>query len=477
MTSNRGLELRDMTTAYRLLPSVERLLSDESIALLIEEHSRPVVLELVRQELNHARSGIKSGNAAPRQDEIIAAISDRAESLARDWPRHVINATGVVLHTNLGRSPLSKDAIQAMQRAAQGYSDLELDLLTGRRGSRQAHISNLVAQVTGAEAALVVNNNASAVMLGLATLAEGKEVIVSRGEAVEIGGGFRIPDVLEQSGATLVEVGTTNRTYAEDYANAINPKTGALLAVHASNFRVVGFTHAPQIRELAQIGQRFDLPVLHDLGSGCLIDTTRFGMAHEPMPQEDVSAGVGLSFFSGDKLLGGPQAGIIAGKKTLVDMVAHHPLARAMRIDKLSMAALAATLEHYIRDEPLDQVPVWQMIARNSEAVRARVEGWANRINGPVSVAESLSTIGGGSLPGETLSSWALAIQCGGLYGGAEGLARRLRKSDTHILGRIEDERVLMDGRTVLSEEDDALLTAVQLALDAGEQLHRDRLK
>lgn len=456
-----------MTTAYRLLPSVERLLSDESIALLIEEHSRPVVVELVRQGLDEARSSIRSGSAAPRQDEIIATISERAESLTRDWPQHVINATGVVLHTNLGRSPLSKEAIRATQRAAQGYSDLELDLLTGRRGSRQAHISNLVARVTGAEAALVVNNNASAVMLGLATLAEGKEVIVSRGEAVEIGGGFRIPDVLKQSGATLVEVGTTNRTYANDYENAITPNTGALLAVHASNFRVVGFTHAPQIRELAQIGQRFELPVLHDLGSGCLIDTTRFGMAHEPTPQEDVSAEVGLSFFSGDKLLGGPQAGIIAGKRTLVDLVARHPLARAMRIDKLSMAALAATLEHYIRDEALEQVPVWRMIAMDAEEVRARVKGWADKLDGPVSVDKSLSTIGGGSLPGETLPSWALAIECNGLYGGAEGLARHLRKSDTHILGRIEDGRVLLDGRTVLPEEEDPLTMTVQLALKA----------
>ena len=306
-----------MTTAYRLLPSVERLLSDESIALLIEEHSRPIVIELVRQELDEARSGIKSGGAAPRQEEIIAAVSARAEALTLDWPQHVINATGVVLHTNLGRSPLSADAIRAMQRAAQGYSDLELDLLTGRRGSRQAHISGLVARATGAEAALVVNNNASAMMLGLAAIATGKEVIVSRGEAVEIGGGFRIPDVLAQSGATLVEVGTTNRTYARDYEAAITENTGALLAVHASNFRVMGFTHAPEIRELVEIGARRGVPVLHDLGSGCLLDSAQFGLMHEPMPQESVKAGVGLSFFSGDKLLGGPQAGIIAGKKAL----------------------------------------------------------------------------------------------------------------------------------------------------------------
>ncbi len=454
-----------MTTGYRLLPSVERLISDESIALLIEEHSRPVVLELVRQELDQARSSIKSGKSAPQQEEIIAAISERAESLAEDWPRHVINATGVVLHTNLGRSPLSRDAIQAMQRAAQGYSDLELDLLSGRRGSRQAHISNLVARVTGAEAALVVNNNASAVMLGLAAIAGGKEVIVSRGEAVEIGGGFRIPDVLAQSGAELVEVGTTNRTYARDYEAVIGESTGALLAVHASNFRVMGFTHTPEIQELVEIGGRSGVPVLHDLGSGCLLDSARFGIMHEPMPQESVRSGVGLSFFSGDKLLGGPQSGIIAGKKTLVDVVARHPLARAMRIDKLSMAALAATLEHYVKDEALEKVPVWRIIAMNVDDVKARAARWTREIGTGASLVKSRATIGGGSLPGETLPTWAVAINCDRVPGGAEGVARRLREWDSPVMGRIEDGRVLLDARTVLPGEDDLVLPAVKHAL------------
>ena len=454
-----------MTTAYRLLPSVERLLSDESIALLIEEHSRPIVIELVRQELDEARSGIKSGGAAPRQEEIIAAVSARAEALTLDWPQHVINATGVVLHTNLGRSPLSADAIRAMQRAAQGYSDLELDLLTGRRGSRQAHISELVARATGAEAALVVNNNASAMMLGLAAIATGKEVIVSRGEAVEIGGGFRIPDVLAQSGATLVEVGTTNRTYARDYEAAITENTGALLAVHASNFRVMGFTHAPEIRELVEIGARGGIPVLHDLGSGCLLDSSRFGLMHEPMPQESVKAGVGLSFFSGDKLLGGPQAGIIAGEKSLVDVVARHPLARAMRIDKLSMAALAATLEHYIRGEALDKIPIWRMIAMTADDVKARAKVWAEEIGEAASIVQSQSTIGGGSLPGETLPTWALAIESESIDGGAQAMAKRLRDANTPVMGRIEDGRVLLDARTVLPSEGALLLKAVKHAL------------
>ena len=454
-----------MTSAYRNLPSVERLLSDKRVAPLVDAYSRKAVLDIIRQELADARAAIAAGKAAPENDELVSAIEVRAGALGREWPRHVINATGVVLHTNLGRAPLSEDAIEATRRAALGYSDLELDLDTGRRGSRQARISDLVAQVTGAEAALVVNNNASAVMLGLAAIAAGKEVIVSRGEAVEIGGGFRIPDVLAQSGATLVEVGTTNRTYARDYEAAITENTGALLAVHASNFRVMGFTHAPEIRELVEIGARRGIPVLHDLGSGCLLDSAQFGLMHEPMPQESVKAGVGLSFFSGDKLLGGPQAGIIAGEKSLVDVVARHPLARAMRIDKLSMAALAATLEHYIRGEALDKIPIWRMIAMTSDDIKARAKVWADEIGEAASLVKSQSTIGGGSLPGETLPTWTLAIESESVDGGAQAVAKLLRDADMPVMGRIEYERVLLDPRTVLPEEEKALLDAVRHAV------------
>ncbi len=456
-----------MTSAYRQLPSVERLLSDERVLNLIKSQSRQVVTDIVRQALDEARSAIGSGGDAPNQDEIIITIRERVDALNQDWPRHVINATGVVLHTNLGRAPLSDDAIEAMRRTAQGYSDLELDLDTGQRGSRQAHISGLIARATGADAALVVNNNASAVMLGLAAIANGKEVVVSRGEAVEIGGGFRIPDVLRQSGAKLVEVGTTNRTYARDYEAAINENTGALLAVHASNFRVIGFTHAPEIRELAQIGEQHNIPVLHDLGSGCLLDTAQFGLAHEPMPQESVSAGVGLSLFSGDKLMGGPQAGIIAGKKALIDLVARHPLARAMRIDKLSMAALAATLEHYIRSEAVDKIPIWRMISMKPNDVKSRVESWVREIGEQAFPTKSQSTIGGGSLPGETLPTWAMAINCNSLRGGAQEVARRLRTGEVAVIGRIEDEKVLLDGRTVLPSEDELLLKALKYALES----------
>ena len=454
-----------MTSAYRYLPSVERLLSDKRLAPLMEAHSRQHVVDIVRDALDYARGAIAAGRTAPQADQIVEAIIERIQAMDQRWPRNVINATGVVLHTNLGRAPLSDDAIEAMRRTALGYSDLELDLGTGRRGSRQAHISELVARATGAEAALVVNNNASAVMLGLAAIANGKEVIVSRGEAVEIGGGFRVPDVLRQSGATLVEVGTTNRTYGRDYEGAITENTGALLAVHASNFRVMGFTHAPEIRDLVEIGARRGVPVLHDLGSGCLLDSARFGLMHEPMPQESVRAGVGLAFFSGDKLLGGPQAGIIAGDEALVEAVSRHPLARAMRIDKLSMAALAATLEHYIRDEAPDKVPIWRMIGMPADEVKARAIVWAKKIGEGASPVKTQSTIGGGSLPGETLPTWALAIECEGVDGGADAMARQLREADSPVLGRIEDGRVLLDARTVLPDEDDALLKSVQSAV------------
>ena len=431
----------------------------------MESYSRDAVVELVRVQLDEVRSGIKDAAQPPPFDQLVEALERRAASRWRPWPSPVVNATGVILHTNLGRAPLSSEATEAIHKAARGYSDLELDLDSGRRGSRQAHIARLLCQLTGAEGAFVVNNNASAVFLGLAAIASGREVVVSRGEAVEIGGGFRIPDVLEQSGAHLVEVGTTNRTYARDFEAAISERTGAILSVHASNFRVMGFTHSPQIEELVALGKSYGIPVLHDLGSGCLLDTARFGLAHEPMPQDSIKAGVRLAFFSGDKLLGGPQAGIIVGDAGLVETVSRHPLARAVRIDKLSMAALAATLLHYISGEATQKIPVWQMVATSGEALEARALGWRESLGGRASVVRSLSAIGGGSLPGETLPSWALSIEGDAAAGGAEALAQRLRQGDPPVVGRIEEERVLLDARTILPEEEDSMLGAVRQAL------------
>jgi L-seryl-tRNA(Ser) seleniumtransferase len=454
-----------MTTPFRSLPSVDRIISDERVQSLMERYSRQAVLELVRSQLDDTRKAITNGVQAPVFDDLVCAIEEQAESIWQAWPRYVINATGVILHTNLGRAPLSAEATKAIAQATAGYSDLELDLDSGRRGSRQAYISRLICQLTGAEAALVVNNNASAVLLGLAAIASGKEVIISRGEAVEIGGGFRIPDVLRQSGATLVEVGTTNRTYVRDFEAAITENTGAFLAVHASNFRVIGFTHTPELSELVSLGNERGIPVLHDLGSGCLLDTAQFGLAHEPMPQESVAAGMDLGFFSGDKLLGGPQAGIIIGSSDMVGVVSRHPFARAMRIDKLSIAALSATLLHYVRDEALQEIPIWRIMAMTLDELESIARRWKSSLGDRASVVQALSTIGGGSLPGETLPTWVLSVGSEGIDGGAETLAKRLRQGGPPVVGRIEDERVLLDPRTVLPGEEDALLGVLREAI------------
>ena len=339
------------TSQLRNLPSVERVVNSSDLTHEVTTYGRDWLVELARKAVDDARQLVMSGAAAPPLDAICRSVKNAVQELVTPSPRPVINATGVVIHTNLGRAPLSRAALAAANAAGKGYSDLEIDLATGRRGSRQAHLQSLLQQITGAEAALVVNNNASALLLGLSALASGREVVVSRGEAVEIGGGFRIPDVLRQSGCHLVDVGTTNRTYVRDYADATTENTGAFLKAHASNFRVEGFTAAVDERELVELGNRSGVPVLHDVGSGSLLPTERYGLAHEPTPQESIAAGVGLVFFSGDKLLGGPQAGIVVGKRDLVSRLERHPLARAVRIDKMSLASLTATLTHYLLNE------------------------------------------------------------------------------------------------------------------------------
>ncbi len=434
---------------------------DERVRSLAQDLCGGAVTDLVRESLGRARAAAALGadvpSAAAVAEEVLAAAA-----AWRSWPRPVVNATGVVLHTNLGRAPLSRAAVEAAAAAAGAYGDLEYDLKTGSRGSRQAVPAELLRRVTGAEAALVVNNNASAVLLGLVALAAGRQVVASRGEAVEIGGGFRIPEVLAASGAELVEVGTTNRTYARDYEAAITAETGAILAVHASNFRTVGFTHTPSIAELVDLGARSGVPVLHDLGSGCLVDAAAYGLAHEPMPQESLAAGVDLAFFSADKLLGGPQAGLICGRRDAVGRLARHPLARAVRADKMSLAALGATLIHYLRGEAEREVPIWRMISAAEEEIEARARRWAAPLGAGAEVVRARSAVGGGSLPGETLPSWAISVDPG--ERGADALAGRLRGCSPPVIGRIEAGRVLLDPRTVLTEQD----TAVEAALGAA---------
>ena len=454
-----------MTNGFRALPSVERLLAQEPMQALAGAYSHESLVGLVREELAAQRTAIAAGGAAPTLPELVDLVQRRASQQWDAFPQQVINATGVILHTNLGRAPLSRAALAAVQQAAQGYSNLEYDLEQGERGSRQAHVDALLRQVTGAEAGIAVNNNASAVLLGLAAIAVGKEVIVSRGEAVEIGGGFRVPDVLAQSGCTLVEVGTTNRTYVADYESAITENTGALLKVHASNFRIVGFTHAPTTEELAALGKRRGVPLLHDLGSGCLLDTAQFGLAHEPMPQESIAAGADLAFFSGDKLLGGPQTGLVAGKRDLVQRLARHPLARAVRLDKLSLAALTATLLHYVKGEAIREIPAWRMIAAPLPGLRRRALHWARAIGPKAAVVKGESTVGAGSLPGETLPTWLVALDAAGLDGGPDGLAERLRAARPPVIARIQDNRVVLDPRTVLAADEQALVKICQEAL------------
>ena len=450
----------------RNLPSVESVLSSRRVRALAQEYARDWITTLVRQRIEEARGAVRDGSPAPTAEDIAESVTERIEVLGQPSPRPVINATGVIIHTNLGRAPLSLEAMEAVLQASEGYSNLELDLTEGSRGSRQEHVRSLLCQLTGAESALVTNNNASAVLLGLSELARGKEVIVSRGEEVEIGGGFRIPDVLRQSGATLVEVGTTNRTYASDYVAAISENTSALLKVHASNFRVEGFTHSASTRELVEIGHHHGIPVLHDVGSGCLLNTRDYGLADEPTPQDSISAGAGLVFFSGDKLLGGPQSGIVAGNRELVRRLESHPLARAVRIDKMSLAALAATLIHYVKGEAEAKVPVWRMISTSAGELEDRAYHWQTVLGNRTLVFRGSSTIGGGSLPGQTLDTWLLALEGATLSEGVDGAVKRLREHSTPVLTRIDGNRVLLDPRTVFLEEEDTLFRAVQEMLD-----------
>ena len=455
-------KMLEMETEFRRLPGVDKILASERLVRLAETYPHSLLVDLARKQLEYERRSIAGGRAASSLDKIVAAIVSRVQVLESPGLRPVVNATGVILHTNLGRAPLSGEAVAAMEAVARGYSNLEFDLDSGARGSRQVHIESLLCQLTGAEAALVVNNNASAVLLGLTALARRKEVIVSRGQAVEIGGGFRIPDVMRQSGARLVEVGTTNCTYINDFEQAISPRTAALMRVHSSNFRLMGFTSEVSLEDLVALAERNDLLVLDDLGSGCFLDTTGFGLAAEPMVPQSVALGAGLVFFSGDKLVGGPQAGIIVGKQQFVAKLRKHPLARAVRIDKVRLAGLAATLVHYLKGEATTKIPVWRMISAPRAEIEQRAERWALAARGMARVIEGETMIGGGSLPGGTLPTGLVAL--GGQQGRntAQVLGRKLRSRQVPVIGRISEDVLLLDPRSVLPEEDEVVIQALQ---------------
>lgn len=447
-------------TSLRDLPSVDQVLQTDAARGWTAVYGRPLSLAAVRQALQEARTAYPTASELPSLPALLA----QAEQLLQAWTtptlRPVINASGVVLHTNLGRAPLSPAALAAAQGVALGYSNLEYDLPGGKRGSRLVHAEALLQRLTGAEAALVVNNNAAAVLLALSALARRRAAVIARTQLVEIGGGFRVPDVMKQSGARLVEIGATNRVHLSDYEAALDEKPALFLRAHRSNFRLEGFVGEPPLAEIAALAHAAGLPLVDDLGSGALLDTARYGLAHEPTVQESLAAGADLVCFSGDKLLGGPQAGIIVGRAGLIGKLRKHPLARAIRADKLCLAALGATLLHYSKDEAEREIPIWRMIAQSQVQIEARAAAWAAAL-GEGKVVAAQSTIGGGSLPGETLPTCVLALA---LKSPDRALAR-LRRQALPIIARLQDDHLALDPRTVLPEQEPDLLSGLRQIL------------
>ena len=444
-------------SSLRQIPSVDQILQSDPAIQWIADYGRPLTLNAIRETLAMVRVNYQPDSGIPDQSELEGQIQQTLQSWTSPSLVPVINATGVVLHTNLGRAPLSQAALRAVQAVAANYSNLEYDLDEGQRGSRLVHAEALLQRLTGAQAALVVNNNAAAVLLVLTALARRRAVVISRTQLVEIGGGFRVPDVMKQSGARLIEVGATNRVHLTDYEAALEEKPALFLRAHRSNFRIIGFTSEPTLAEIASVAHRAALPLVDDLGSGSLLDTSRFGLGHEPTVQESLADGADLVCFSGDKLLGGPQAGIIIGRSDLVARLKKHPLARAVRADKLCLAALSATLLHYVKDEAEREIPVWRMLATSPGQIQQRAADWA-AVLGQGEVIPGESTVGGGSLPGETLPTFLFTISSSN----PNRLINRLRHSSPPIIARVQDDRLALDPRSVLPEQDPLLLAALQ---------------
>ena len=443
---------------FRLLPSVDEVLQQEAVAALLEQIPRPLVVEAVRETLSDLREAFRQDRAEEarrRLERLGAEVAERARAGLSLSFREVINATGVVLHTNLGRAPLSRSALEAIRQTAGGYSNLEYDLGSGARGRRDIHAAALLERLLGAPA-IVVNNNAAAIFLALNELAAPGEVIISRGELVEIGEGFRIPDILARSGARMREVGATNRTSVEDYRAAIHSETRALLRVHRSNFRLVGFTSRPSLAELVELARQAGLPLIEDLGSGCLVDLRRFGLEHEPEVGESLAAGVEVVTFSGDKLLGGPQAGILAGNRESIARIRRNPLFRALRVDKLTYAALGATLRDYLLGN-WRAIPALAMLAEPAGAVRERAAALVGRLTRmEADLADGASLIGGGSTPALEVATTLITLRPppGVPLGKLES---RLREGPTPVVGRVEKDRLVLDLRTVFPEQEPVL--------------------
>jgi L-seryl-tRNA(Ser) seleniumtransferase len=417
-------------------------------------------VDAIRNVLAVIRENYQEGTSLPNQSEIINHVTEVLDKWTKPTLLPVINATGVILHTNLGRAPLSVDTLEVVREIGGGYSTLEYDLDAGKRGSRLLHAENLLCRLTNAEAAMVVNNNAAAVLLVLITLAKRRKVIIARSQLVEIGGGFRIPDVMKQSGAKLLEVGTTNRVHLEDYRSALEEKPALIMRAHRSNFLITGFTSEPTLEEISSVARDAQIPLVDDLGSGSLLDTAKYSLAHEPMIQESLVGGADLVCFSGDKLLGGPQAGVIVGRDDLMRRLKRHPLARAIRADKLCLSAISATLLHYLRGEAEQCIPVWMMISAALPDLKCRVKRWQTEL-GKGEIIAGESTIGGGSLPGEVLPTSLLAIT----PNSPKYFMEKLRNLDTPVIARLENNQILFDPRTVLPGQDEKFLVGLKSIL------------
>jgi len=446
---------------FSSIPSVDSILQDPVVVHLIEVYSRNITVSAIRRMQSDLRNTLIDGKPLPNHNEIIDSISATIQNWIKPTLIPVINATGVLLHTNLGRSPLSLPTLDAIMQTSKGYSTLEFDLISGKRGSRLIHAEQQFRQLTGAEAAVVVNNNAGAVLLSLAALASRRKVIISRTQLVEIGGGFRIPDVMRQSGAKLLEIGTTNRTHLKDYENAMDEKPVMVLIAHHSNFRLQGFSTEPSLEEICSFAHAHNLPVLHDLGSGAMIDTEKFGLAHETTIFDSLNAGCDLICFSGDKLLGGPQAGIIIGKKAFLDKIRRHPFARALRADKMCLTALSATLAHYQKDEVEKHIPIYKMLSRKSDEIKMQALTWIEELGMGV-LMPGKSTTGGGSLPEESLDSWLVALS----FSKPDKFLSLLRKQNPPIIARIQNNQVVFDPRTVIDYQEYAFLNGVKAAIN-----------
>ncbi|MGB8656749.1 MAG: L-seryl-tRNA(Sec) selenium transferase [Candidatus Zixiibacteriota bacterium] len=453
----------------RQIPSVEKVLESPELQPYVEAFSHSMVTAAVKESVELTREEVKKHKEAAPAQRIIQRVRDILDQQTSSSLRPVINATGVILHTNLGRAPLDEETASFIREISTNYSNLEFDLSEGKRSKRGLFVERLLCLPTSAEAALAVNNNAGAVLLILSALAKSREVIVSRGELVQIGGGFRIPEILSLSGAKLKEVGTTNQTRISDYENAISPKTALLLKVHQSNFKMVGFVERPSINDLVKLGRKHKLLVVEDLGSGVLLRTEDFRLTHEPMVSEALSGGADLVCFSGDKLLGAPQAGIILGKRKYVDVLKKHPLYRALRLDKMFLAGLEKVLLYYLKGEATKRVPAWQMISTPVETLHTRAEKIKDELEKScieVDIRESQSTIGGGSLPGETLPTVIISVESVSFVDRSvlspDQQAKLFREQSTPIIGRIEDKKFVLDLRTVFPHQDQALLSAIR---------------